>query len=84
MGKNSFHREVRLGSASNFETFFTVRKLTTPADTVELRFETVFAGAKDPQTRQTKAQFFVTTEELTKIGTAVSVGTNNMNQVTHE
>ena len=45
MDKQLFHREVRLGSASNFETFLTVRELSTPADTVELKFETVFSGA---------------------------------------
>jgi hypothetical protein len=40
---------------------------------VELKFETVFTGAKDSQARQTKAQFFVMTAELTKIGTALTV-----------
>ena len=79
MDKQLFHREVRLGAASNFETFLTVRELSTPADTVELKFETVFAGAKDSQARQTKAQFFVTTAELTKIGTALTVRKNNLN-----
>ena len=73
MNKQLFHREVRLGSASNFETFLTVLELSTPADMVELKFETVFTGAKDSQARQTKAQFFVTTAELTKIGTALTV-----------
>jgi hypothetical protein len=64
MDKQLFHREVGLGSAPNFETFLTVRELSTPADTVELKFETVFAGAKDPQARQTKAQFFVAKSDL--------------------
>ena len=44
MDKQLFHREVRLGAASNFQTFFTVRELSAPADTVELKFETAFAG----------------------------------------
>ncbi len=79
MEKKLFRREVRLGAASNFETFLTVRELSAPADTVELKFETVFAGAKDSQARQTKAQFFVTTAELTKIGTALTVCKNNLN-----
>jgi len=64
MDKQLFHREVRLGSASNFETFLTVRKLSTPADTVELKFETAFAGAKDPHARQTKAQFYISSIQL--------------------
>lgn len=57
--KQLVQREVRLGSASNFETILTVREIRSPAGTVELKFETVFAGAKDAQARQTKAQFFV-------------------------
>ena len=72
MNKQSFHREVRLGSASNFETVVTVRQLSTPADTVELKFETVFAGAKDPQARQTKAQFFINRTDLKSIELALS------------
>ena len=79
MDKQLFHREVRLASASNFETFLTVRELSTPDDTVELKFETAFAGAKDSQARQTKAQFFVTTAELTKIGTALTFCKNSLN-----
>ncbi len=67
MDKQLFHREVRLESASNFETFLTVRELSTPADTVELKFETVFAGAKDPQARQTKAQVFISKNELARV-----------------
>jgi len=72
MDKQLFHREVRLGSASNFETFLTVRELSTPADTVELKFETVFAGAKKPQARQTKAQFFINRNDLKSIELALT------------
>ncbi len=72
MNKQLFHREVRLASASNFETFLTVRELSTPADTVELKFETVFSGAKDPQARQTKAQFFINRHDLKSIELALS------------
>jgi len=71
MEKKLFHREVRLASASNFETFLTVRELSTPDDTVELKFETVFASAKDPQARQTKAQFFVDRDGLQSIQDAL-------------
>jgi len=64
MEKQLVQREVRLGSASNFETILTVRELRSPAGTVELKFETVFAGAKDAQARQTKAQFFSSRQQL--------------------
>jgi len=72
MDKQLFNREVRLGSASNFETFLTIRELRTPTDTVELKFETAFAGAKDPQGRQTKAQFFINRNDLKSIELALS------------
>ena len=72
MEKQLFCREVRLGSASNFETFITVRELSTPANTVELKFESVFAAAKDPQARQTKAQVFLTRSDLKSIELALS------------
>ena len=67
MDKQLFHREVRLASASNYETFLTVRELSTPDNTVELKFETVFSGAKDPQARQTKAQVFISKNELARV-----------------
>jgi len=67
MEKQLVQREVRLASASNFETILTVRELRSPAGTVELKFETVFAGAKDAQARQTKAQFFVAQEDISNI-----------------
>ena len=71
MEKQLVQREVRLGSASNFETILTVRELRSPAGTVELKFETVFAGAKDAQARQTKAQFFVDQDGLQSIQKAL-------------
>lgn len=71
MEKQLVQREVRLGSASNFETILTVRELRSPAGTVELKFETVFAGAKDTQARQTKAQFFINQKELADIFAAL-------------
>ena len=71
MEKQLVQREVRLGSASNFETILTVRELRSPAGTVELKFETVFAGAKDAQARQTKAQFFIDQDGLQSIQKAL-------------
>ena len=73
MEKQLVQREVRLASASNFETILTVRELSSPAGTVELKFETVFAGAKDAQSRQTKAQFFVTKRDFESIQRALSM-----------
>ena len=78
MEKQLVQREVRLGSASNFETFLTVRELRTPADTVELKFETAFAGAKDPQARQTKAQFFINRNDLKSIELALSEASSDI------
>ena len=71
MDKQLFHREVRLGAGSDFETILTVRELCSPAGRVELKFETVFAGAKDAQARQTKAQFFVDRDGLQSIQDAL-------------
>jgi hypothetical protein len=71
MEKQLVQREVRLGSASNFETILTVRELRSPAGTFELKFETAFAGAKDDQARQTKAQFFVGLDGLQSIQDAL-------------
>ncbi len=71
MDKQLFHREVRIVSASNFETLLTVRELCTPTDTVELKFETVFAGAKDPRARQIKAKFFISRNDLKSIELAL-------------
>lgn len=71
MEKQLVQHEVRLGSASNFETILTVRELRSPAGTVELKFETVFAGAKDAQARQTKAQFFIDQDGLQSIQKAL-------------
>jgi hypothetical protein len=73
MEKQLFHREVQLGTASNFKTFLTVRQLCSPNNTVELKFETVFVDANDPQARQTKAQFFIDRSGLKNIKCALSV-----------
>jgi hypothetical protein len=72
MEKQFVQREVRLGSAANFETILTVRELRSPAGTVELKFETVFAGAKDARARQTKAQLFVSQRDLHNIRLALT------------
>jgi hypothetical protein len=77
MDKQLFHREVRIGSVSNFETFLTVRELSTPADTVEFKFETVFAGAKNPQARQTKAEFYINRNALKTIELALKEVSSN-------
>ena len=61
------HCEVRLGSAANLETILTVCELRSLDGGVELKFETVFAGAKDAQARQAMAQFFVERSDLQKI-----------------
>jgi hypothetical protein len=71
MEKQLACQEIRIATTADFETILTVRELETPNNTVELKFETVFAGAKDPEARQTKAQFFIDQHQLKKIHAAL-------------
>lgn len=71
MEKQLACQEIRIATTADFETILTVRELETPNNTVELKFETVFAGAKDPEARQTKAQFFVDQDNLQSIQKAL-------------
>ena len=67
MEKRFVQHTVCLGSASNFEIILTVRELSAPIETLELKFEAVFTSARDAQARQTKAQFFVDRYGLQRI-----------------
>jgi hypothetical protein len=67
MEKQLARQEIRVATTADFETILTVRELETPNNTVELKFETVFAGANDSEARQTKAQFFVDRDDLQSI-----------------
>jgi hypothetical protein len=67
MEKQLARQEIRIATTTDFETILTVRELETPNNTVELKFETVFAGANDSEARQTKAQFFVDRDDLQSI-----------------
>ena len=71
MEKQLATQEIRIANTSNFETILTTRELKIPTDTIELKFDTVFVGAKDPQARQTKAQFFIDRDQLQKIHIAL-------------
>jgi hypothetical protein len=71
MEKQLSTQEIRIANTSNFETILTIRELKIPTDTIELKFDTVFVGAKDPQARQTKAQFFIDRDQLQKIHLAL-------------
>ncbi len=71
MNKQLSKHEVLISSAPNFETILTIRELKLTNDTIELKFDTVFAGAKDPKARQTKAQFFIDRDQLQKIHLAI-------------
>jgi hypothetical protein len=55
---------TRIGLAANHETIVTIKRGALDRDTIELRFETLFAGAKDPAARQVKAQFFLSEQQL--------------------
>jgi len=59
--------EIRIGSSTNLDTYLSVQEVHTPTETVELKLQTSFHGAKDPVARQTKAQVFVTRAELAAI-----------------
>jgi len=50
---------IRKRYQSQQKIFSQLRLLPSPVGLIELKFETVFAGAKDSQAGQTKAQFFV-------------------------
>jgi hypothetical protein len=78
MEKRLFCREVRLGYASDSETILTVHELRSPTGTIELKLETVFAGAKDAHGRQTMAQFFVDRDGLQKIEKALASVTSSI------
>lgn len=65
-------QEIRIRSTADFETILTIQALQTPADTIGLTFETVFAGAKDPTAKQKQAQFFIKKEDLKNIQAALS------------
>ena len=71
MEKQLARQEIRIATTADFETILTVRELETPNNTVELKFETVFAGAKDSEARQNKAQFFVDRDDLQSIQKAL-------------
>ena len=71
MEKQLARQEIRIATTADFETILTVRELEMPNNKVELKFETVFAGAKDPGARQTKAQFFIDRDNLKKIHTTI-------------
>lgn len=77
MQKKPTQHEVRLSTVANFETILTLRQLDAPAGTIELKFETVFAGAKNPQARQTNAQFFIKPSDLNTLQQALASVSND-------
>ena len=72
MEKQLARQEIRIATTANFETILTIQELQTPSDTFELKFETVFACAKDTEARRTEASFFVKQEVLHNIEMACS------------
>ena len=65
--QQSLMQEVKLGSSEKFQTIISIKEVQSPLGNVELRFETIFAKAKDPGARQKKAQFFLTHDELVEL-----------------
>ena len=70
--QQSVVKEVKLGSSDKFQTIISLKDVQSPLGNVELRFETIFAKAKDPGARQKKAQFFLTHEELVKLNDEIT------------
>ena len=56
--------EIQFGSDPNHATYLSVKALALAPDTVEIRFETTFAKAKNPSARQTKSQHFMSATDL--------------------
>ena len=56
--------EIPFGSDPNHVTYISLRPLPHTPNTVELRFETTFAKAKNPSARQTKGQHFMSNADL--------------------
>ncbi len=72
MEKQLVQREIRITTNADFETILTIRELQGPIDTIELKFETVVAGANDPTGRQMKGRFFIDRAGLNDIQQALS------------
>lgn len=56
--------EIQFGADPNYATYVSLRPLATDPGTVEIRFETTFAKAKDSSSRQVKGQHFVGKADL--------------------
>lgn len=56
--------EIQFGSDPNHATYVSLRPLAHAPDTVELKFETTFAKAKDRSARRTQSHHFMNTTDL--------------------
>ena len=56
--------EIQFGSDPNFATYVSLRPLAVDEETIEIRFETTFAKAKDPSYKQIKGQHFISKANL--------------------
>ena len=52
---------------SNYQTHAEIIPCITPADTVCLRFSSVWTGAKNPTAPQVKAEFFLDSQALHRL-----------------
>jgi hypothetical protein len=59
--------EIPLESTSSSKTILTIRKLQMPEDTIELKFDTLFADTENIPHQQTSAQFFLNNKEVQNI-----------------
>lgn len=56
--------ETQFAADPNYATYVCLRPLNTDPYTIEIRFETTFARAKNPSYRQIKGQHFISKADL--------------------
>lgn len=69
---NKSTQQITFGSASGFQNHLTILESDSLQGIFELKFETTFASAKNPNTRQTRAQIFLSKAELIRIGNGIN------------
>lgn len=74
-------KEVKIGSATTFQTIISIKGGHAPNANVELKFETLFGKAKDPLARQTKGQFFVSHSDLMALRDEITEFINQSEQL---
>jgi hypothetical protein len=64
--------EIQFGADPNYATYVSLRPLATDRGTIEIRFSTTFAKAKDSSCRQVKGQHFIGKADLRALRDQIS------------